>query len=595
MESWMLGPPYFVGERVVYLHSVGPLLSTVRWLGRLSDTYGAEMVAGIELHEERRDFLSRDGHLIGKRKPFECPPFKGLYTPINRIVKEEVFYSIEGLSTGGLQNTPHYQNYFFTTIRDHEPSTAPPLPTLRPPLHSSDNSINNKKISQKSFRAKVNLYIEDDVSTHGPINVSVDTSCTIAQMKKLIEDEFEIPIHVQRLIVGNQLALNEDDTLSKKGINRNGCNIYLFIMSKSAHKEKQAVQSEPILEPTEKEENEIEILPPPPETRDNPQILPPIQEIHNEEEQEKQGVVEAAPEDEDEYEYEYYYEGEEGEEPEEVLPCKNCAKVHDGACEITKEADKVQAKDVMAQYQELDNLDLIPNAEMFECLICYLEIEPGDGVMLRECLHTFCKECLIAMIENADRPEIICPYKDDDYSCEMKVLEREMKGLVSKEVFEKFQKRSLQEASAKMENSYHCKTPDCPGFCVLADDINNYKCDVCKKVNCITCQAIHEGMDCKEYQRYILAESTDENSIKTREWIDGLINSGDALYCPNCQVLLLKKWGCDWVKCTYCRTEICWVTKQLRWGPAGKGDTSGGCRCMADGRTKCHPKCNYCH
>ena len=27
----------------------------------------------------------------------------------------------------------------------------------------------------------------------------------------------------------------------------------------------------------------------------------------------------------------------------------------------------------------------------------------------------------------------------------------------------------------------------------------------------------------------------------------------------------------------------------------GKGDTSGGCRCMADGRTKCHPLCNYCH
>jgi hypothetical protein len=32
-------------------------------------------------------------------------------------------------------------------------------------------------------------------------------------------------------------------------------------------------------------------------------------------------------------------------------------------------------------------------------------------------------------------------------------------------------------------------------------------------------------------------------------------------------VILLKKWGCDWVRCTYCRTEICWVTKQLRWGP----------------------------
>ena len=47
----------------------------------------------------------------------------------------------------------------------------------------------------------------------------------------------------------------------------------------------------------------------------------------------------------------------------------------------------------------------------------------------------------------------------------------------------------------------------------------------------------------------------------------GLIATGEALNCPSCQVILLKKWGCDWVRCTYCRTEICWVTKQLRWGP----------------------------
>ena len=42
-------------------------------------------------------------------------------------------------------------------------------------------------------------------------------------------------------------------------------------------------------------------------------------------------------------------------------------------------------------YKQLENLDVIPNAETFECVICFLDIEPGDGVMLRECLHTFCR------------------------------------------------------------------------------------------------------------------------------------------------------------------------------------------------------------
>ena len=47
--------------------------------------------------------------------------------------------------------------------------------------------------------------------------------------------------------------------------------------------------------------------------------------------------------------------------------------------------------DILKNYKKLDDLDLIPNAETFECIICYLDIEPGDGVVLRECLHTFCK------------------------------------------------------------------------------------------------------------------------------------------------------------------------------------------------------------
>jgi len=46
-----------------------------------------------------------------------------------------------------------------------------------------------------------------------------------------------------------------------------------------------------------------------------------------------------------------------------------------------------------------------------------------------------------------------------------------------------------------------------------------------------------------------------------------MLQNGEALRCPQCQVVLMKKWGCDWVKCSMCETEICWVTKGMRWGP----------------------------
>lgn len=46
-----------------------------------------------------------------------------------------------------------------------------------------------------------------------------------------------------------------------------------------------------------------------------------------------------------------------------------------------------------------------------------------------------------------------------------------------------------------------------------------------------------------------------------------MLKRDEALRCPQCKVIVMKKWGCDWVKCSMCDTEICWVTKGFRWGP----------------------------
>ena len=59
-----------------------------------------------------------------------------------------------------------------------------------------------------------------------------------------------------------------------------------------------------------------------------------------------------------------------------------------------KEKDKAKEtkkENNLDAYKQLENLDIIPNAETFECTICFMETEPGDGVVLRECLHIFCK------------------------------------------------------------------------------------------------------------------------------------------------------------------------------------------------------------
>lgn len=79
--------------------------------------------------------------------------------------------------------------------------------------------------------------------------------------------------------------------------------------------------------------------------------------------------------------------------------------------------------DQPSEYEELltleeGDLDLVENSDMFECPICFVTYEKGEGVRLRECLHVFCKECLAGTINMSDNPEIKCPYLNDDYACD---------------------------------------------------------------------------------------------------------------------------------------------------------------------------------
>lgn len=48
----------------------------------------------------------------------------------------------------------------------------------------------------------------------------------------------------------------------------------------------------------------------------------------------------------------------------------------------------------MEQYNELimlENCVLVPNTKSIECPICFMMYKPGEGVVLRDCLHAFCR------------------------------------------------------------------------------------------------------------------------------------------------------------------------------------------------------------
>ena len=43
------------------------------------------------------------------------------------------------------------------------------------------------------------------------------------------------------------------------------------------------------------------------------------------------------------------------------------------------------------KHVQLDQRSLVLNTEPAECPVCYSALAPGEAVVLRECLHTFCR------------------------------------------------------------------------------------------------------------------------------------------------------------------------------------------------------------
>lgn len=109
--------------------------------------------------------------------------------------------------------------------------------------------------------------------------------------------------------------------------------------------------------------------------------------------------------------------------------------------------DGAAAKTASKHYSELlslDTTDVVPNSEPFECPICFMKYGVKEGVVLRDCLHVFCRECIINTVKYNDDAEVKCPYLDEVYSCDSVIQEREIKSLVSKDIFEQHLAISLR-------------------------------------------------------------------------------------------------------------------------------------------------------
>lgn len=98
-----------------------------------------------------------------------------------------------------------------------------------------------------------------------------------------------------------------------------------------------------------------------------------------------------------------------------------------------------------------NNVLVHPNSEPFNCPTCLQRFEIGAGIILVDCLHEFCRKCIIAKIhQSIEFIRVNCPF-DNHYKCESFLSEREVKGLVTEDVYNRFIQNNQLAAKAIME------------------------------------------------------------------------------------------------------------------------------------------------
>lgn len=75
------------------------------------------------------------------------------------------------------------------------------------------------------------MYVEDKVSHQGPIPLQVSPSMTVGQLRAKVAREFQLPEHVQRWILGKQLANDLERTLLDHNVTESGCPLFLYLVA----------------------------------------------------------------------------------------------------------------------------------------------------------------------------------------------------------------------------------------------------------------------------------------------------------------------------------------------------------------------------
>eukprot|EP01006_Ploeotia_vitrea_P016498 TRINITY_DN47199_c0_g1_i2.p1 TRINITY_DN47199_c0_g1~~TRINITY_DN47199_c0_g1_i2.p1 ORF type:complete len:407 (-),score=53.74 TRINITY_DN47199_c0_g1_i2:762-1982(-) len=204
-----------------------------------------------------------------------------------------------------------------------------------------------------------------------------------------------------------------------------------------------------------------------------------------------------------------------------------------------------------------------------ECQACFDDVPLSDAYA-PSCGHFFCNDCWTAQISLKVKEGQAQKLNCMGYKCTLLLDDAVILNFVDEEIKGKFMKQLMESYVDDNEAVQWCSSvPHC-GNCVRVTGVGKC-CDAqcsCGHSFCFKCLSdTHSPATCDMNRKW--KEKCKEDS-ETCEWLKA--NTKD---CPSCHHPIEKNGGCNYVACTKCSREFCWMCMFIC--PKGDSHTSHDC------------------
>ncbi|XP_075394594.1 E3 ubiquitin-protein ligase RNF14-like [Tenrec ecaudatus] len=256
------------------------------------------------------------------------------------------------------------------------------------------------------------------------------------------------------------------------------------------------------------------------------------------------------------------------------------------------EADPEEPVDERAQ-QDVESLSLlwevlefdeiqqkrVFNKKVYSCTICFSTKLGSDCMYFLNCKHVYCKGCMKEYFEIQIKEGRVHCLTCPEPKCSSEAIPNQVRELVEKELFERYDHLLLQSTLDLMGDVVTCPRSFCQRPVVEDEESRLGVCGSCTYAFCTVCRHTYHGISSckitteklmqiqKEYQcadtngRLLMERKYGKRIIQmameemqSRTWLER-----NSKRCPCCGTHIEKLDGCNKMTCTNCMQYFCWI------------------------------------